>query len=99
MANSISAIREYDQITIQELNLPLEKTYSSHNGPEMYVVSLYKYRKDIPLDGSYYIYRENELDELKYWKDTSINNIDEIPNKLEGHHKVIWWYLKIFKLN
>jgi hypothetical protein len=98
IANSISAINQYDQITIQGLNLPLEKTYSSHNGdPERYVVSLYKYRKDIPLDGSYHIYRENELDELKYWKDTSITNTDEIPNKLEGHHKVIWWYLKTFK--
>lgn len=96
---SISAIRSYNHIPKKDLNLPLSKGFdydslSDNNiegAPERYVVALYKYRHQVPLDGSYHIYREDDTEE------TSIKSIDEIPSKLEEHHKVIWWILERLK--
>jgi len=96
--NSISAIRSFNHIPKNNLDLPLYEDYydpfssnSIEGAPEIYVVALYKYRHQIPLDGSYHIYREDDTE------DTSIKSIDEIPSKLEGHHKVIWWILEILR--
>ena len=88
---SISAINSFDHITRNDLDLPLSMGYdydlfsdsTIEGAPERYVVALYKYRHQIPLDGSYYIYKEDDTE------DTSIKSIDEIPSKLAEHHKMI----------
>lgn len=96
---SISAIQNYDNTAINDLKLPLSKGYDYDNetnyiegAPERYVVALYKYRHQIPLDGSYYVYFDSDVE-----PNTPVRSIDEIPSKLEGHHKVIWWLLNILR--
>ncbi|MGG3280071.1 hypothetical protein [Paenibacillus solani] len=95
IGNSISTIKEYDRIS--EMELGLSRAYKNNlidnqSVEDRYVVALYKFRDQIPLDGTYHLYqRENT-----YFFDTTITSIDEISNKLIGHHKVIWWYLDAF---
>jgi len=90
--NSIITIKEYDRITLKELELinSLEhKSIDNQSAEDRYVVALYKFKDQIPLDGSYHLYQQ----EVSYFFDTTIKSIDEISDKLIGHHKVIWWYL------
>jgi hypothetical protein len=86
---SISAINNFDHSPLADLELPLSES-SIKGGHERYVVALYKYRQQIPLDGTYYIYRESS----SYYFDTSIKSIDELPTKLIGNDKLIWWFLE-----
>jgi hypothetical protein len=90
---SISAIKNYDSIQLSDLEILISPKDNQKGIDEKYVVALYKYRNQIPLDGSFHIYRENKRNITSY-KDTSIKAINEIPKKLEGHHKLIWWYLE-----
>lgn len=95
IGNSISTIKEYDRISEMELDLSSAyKKNSIHNQSveDRYVVALYKFKDQIPLDGTYNLYQR----ESTYFFDTTITSIDEIPDKLIGHHKVIWWYLDAF---
>lgn len=85
--NAVMAIKDYDQITIEELNVK-----GNVNNPR-YVVALYKFKDQIPLDGTYKVYQR----ESSYFYNSEIRSIDEIGAKLIGYHKVMWWYLKIFK--
>ncbi len=89
---SVYAINNFDNSTISDLDLPLSDKSDLNGKPERYVVALYKYRQHIPLDGSFQIYRED-------YDDTSISSIEEIPKKLVGHHKIIWWYLHTFRIS
>lgn len=87
---SVSAINNFDNSPISDLDLPLSDDFDLKGESERYVVALYKYRQQIPLDGSFHTYGDE-------YDDTSIRSIEEIPKKLEGHHKVIWWYLHTFR--
>jgi hypothetical protein len=97
MGYGFSAIKQYHQAPLTDLDLILltNSKRDVKNPEERYVVALYKYRDQIPLDGTYHIYRDNENGSIPYWRDTTVNSLDEIPSKLIGHHKVIWWVLKI----
>lgn len=95
MGNSISTIKEYDRISEVELDLSSAQNNSSMDNQSVedrYVVALYKFKDQIPLDGTYNLYQQ----ESTYFYDTTIRSIDEISDKLIGHHKVIWWYLEAF---
>lgn len=95
MSNSISTIKEYDRISETELDLSRaykNNVIDNHSVEDRYVVALYKLKDQIPLDGTYQLYQR----ESTYYFDTTITNINEIPDKLIGHHKVIWWYLDTF---
>ncbi|MBP1993049.1 hypothetical protein [Paenibacillus eucommiae] len=87
---SISAIKNFDDSPIKDMKLPISHTNEGAN--EKYIVALYKYRLQIPLDGSYFIYREYKSDMSS--NDTAIKTIEDIPTKLKGHHKLIWWFLE-----
>lgn len=96
---SFSAIRQFEAIPISDLDLPfLVDNFSRYdctikNSEERYIVALYKYRKTIPLDGSFHIYREEKTNIFSYY-DTSIKNVSEIPEKFRtGQGKLIWWTL------
>ncbi|MBD0384696.1 hypothetical protein [Paenibacillus sedimenti] len=97
MGYGFSAIKQYDQALSTDLDLVLSTNSKRDvkNPEERYVVALYKYRDQIPLDGTYHIYRDNENGSIPYWRNTIVNSLDEIPSRLIGHHKVIWWVLKI----
>jgi len=85
--DAVRAVKNFDSITRDDLNA------NGNLDTPAYVVALYKYRDEIPLDGTYQLYgRENV-----YFYDYSINRLDEIGSKLIGYHKAIWWYLKTFK--
>ena len=85
--DAVRAIKNFDNITRDDLNA------NGNLDHPAYVVALYKYRDEIPLDGTYQLYgRENA-----YFYDYSINSLDEIGSKLIGYHKAIWWCLKTFK--
>ncbi|KOP67335.1 hypothetical protein AMS62_20355 [Bacillus sp. FJAT-18019] len=95
IGNSISTLKDYDRISEMELDLSSAyKKNSIHNQSveDLYVVALYKFKNQIPLDGTYHLYQR----ESTYFFDTTIRSIDEISDKLIGHHKVIWWYLDAF---
>lgn len=87
---SVSAINNFDNSRISDLDFLPSGESELKGGSERYVVALYKYRQQIPLDKSFHIYGEE-------YDNTAISSIEEIPKKLEGHHKVIWWYLNTFR--
>ena len=80
--DAVRAINNFDNITRDDLNA------NRNIDNPAYVVALYKYRDEIPLDGTYQLYEH---------PDVSINSLEEIGSKLRGYHKAIWWYLKTFK--
>ncbi|WP_315795040.1 hypothetical protein [Paenibacillus sp. BIC5C1] len=88
--DGIHAVRHYEDITTQDLKL-----YKDQSGKiigdsnERYVVALYKFRQDIPMDGSFHIYERAGNRTF----DPVINNVEQIPEKLMGFHKLIWWVL------
>jgi len=84
--NAIHAITHIDRITKNDLN-KIDYTDDSK-----YIVALYKFRNEIPLDGTYYLYNRD----YDYTGTYIIHNLENIPSKLETYHKVIWWYLVHF---
>jgi len=85
--DAIRAIYDFDRISKDDLNA----NGNIHN--PVYVVALFKYRDEIPLDGTYQLYEHEDT----YFYDYSINSLEEIGSKLIGYHKAIWWYLITFK--
>jgi len=83
---SVTAIKNYDNSTLSDMDLQKNE---KEGAPERYVVALYKYRKQIPLDGSFHIYGDSDY--------PTIRNINDIPQNLYPHHKLIWWYLEKFR--
>ncbi|MGW8957059.1 hypothetical protein [Paenibacillus sp. NPDC055715] len=84
--DSIAAINDYDHSLPADLEKPSFNTYQT-GANEKYVVALYKYRHDIPLDGSFHLYN-NDSDE------DAIRRLEDIPAKLAPHHKLMWRYLE-----
>ena len=82
VTNAITAITHIDEITRNDL------ANADSNNDSKYVVALYKYRNEIPLDGTYRLYNR----EYSY----IIHSLREIPYRLEEYHKVVWWYLTHF---
>jgi hypothetical protein len=101
---SISAIKNYDNSTIDDLNLPFKvENFERYDCPvkdahERYVVSLFKFRNQIPLDSSFYLYREDKQNIITSDYEPRITSINEIPVKLRtGQDKMIWWILNKLK--
>ncbi|GIP36093.1 hypothetical protein [Paenibacillus sp. J2TS4] len=91
--HAVTAIKNYENITKEDLELIGNKKYGKNTNPEQrYVVALYKYKHELPLDGTYKMYQRDPV----YFYDSRIRRIDDIPAKLIGYHKVIWWYLDHF---
>ncbi|WP_411343299.1 hypothetical protein ACE3MZ_16880 [Paenibacillus sp. WLX1005] len=67
--------------------------YDGYNHEEEYVVALYKFRNEIPMDGTYQLYDRENL----YFYGFTIHNMQDIPKKLIGHHKLMWLYMLMFK--
>lgn len=82
---AINAIRDFDQITIEDLEINVGR-----NNPR-YLVALYKFKDTLLSKGTYQLYQHENV----YFYNYSINNLQEIPSKLIGYHKVMWWYLGI----
>lgn len=82
---AINAISDFDQITLEDLEV------NGHKNNPRYVVALYKFKDQLLLKGTYQLYQEENV----YFYNYSINNLEEIPSKLIGYHKVMWWYLGI----
>lgn len=87
------AVLKYEDYSVDDLDRPIYNQSSDDDG---YVVALYKFRYQIPLDGTYHVYREYERNQRSYY-DTSIKDIHNIPEKLRGRHKLIWTLLQIIK--
>lgn len=83
--NAVDAIQDYNQIQRNDL-----ESNGRLNDPR-YVVALYKYKDDLLDEGIYQLYQRENV----YFYSYSINELDEIPSKLIGYHKVMWWYLNL----
>lgn len=91
--HAVIAIKNYENITKDDLNLEENRKNRNRINPEeRYIVAIYKYKDDLPLDGTYRLYQRKPV----YFYDSRIYNVNEIQAKLIGYHKVIWWYLKTF---
>lgn len=84
--NTIRSITHIEEINRNDL------ANDDSNDDSKYVVALYKYRNEIPLDGTYYVYDRD----YEYLNKYSIHSLEEIPSKLMGYHKVVWWCLTHF---
>lgn len=84
-SEAIKAISDFDQITLEDLEV------NGHKNKPRYVVALYKFKDQLLSKGTYQLYQEKNV----YFYNYSINDLEEIPSKLIGYHKVIWWYLRI----
>lgn len=80
---AVKAIQDFDHITIEDLG------NSGDVSPPRYVVALYKFKDELLSEGVYQLYNRENV----YFYNYSIKNLDEIPSKLIGYHKVMWWYL------
>jgi len=80
---AVNAIQDLDQITREDL-----KTNGELDNPR-YVVALYKFKDELLSEGVYQLYQRENV----YFYNYSINELEEIPSKLIGYHKVMWWYL------
>ncbi|WP_342426611.1 hypothetical protein [Paenibacillus sp. FSL L8-0158] len=49
------------------------------------LAALYKYKQQVPLDGTAYFYNDTD-----YHKDHPIRSLNGIPSELEPHHQFIW---------
>ncbi|RDU37017.1 hypothetical protein DRW41_10005 [Neobacillus piezotolerans] len=77
--SSLTALKNYNELKPEDMEKDDEETY---------VVALYKFRKEIPLDGDFYLYgRDDEEDE-------KIHTPADIPLKLYPHHRLMWRYLE-----
>ncbi|WP_059173510.1 hypothetical protein [Bacillus sp. FJAT-27445] len=77
--DSLAALKNYNEIKPEDME---------EDDEEKYVVALYKFQKDIPLDGTFYLYgRKDEEDE-------QIHTLADIPRKLYPHHRLMWRYLE-----
>ncbi|MBP1903449.1 hypothetical protein J2Z32_000061 [Paenibacillus turicensis] len=81
---AIKAISDFHQITLEDLEV------NGYKEPR-YVVALYKFKDQLLSMGTYQLYQKENV----YFYNYSINDLEEIPLKLIGYHKVIWWYLGI----
>lgn len=64
ISNSISAIYDYESFPYSDIDILFSSNKdnsNNNNTQERYIVALFKYRKRIPLDGSFHIYREDKL--------------------------------------
>ncbi|MFE6078166.1 hypothetical protein ACFVQB_27290 [Paenibacillus sp. NPDC057886] len=89
--DGIHAIRHYEDITTKDLKL--NKDQSGRiigDSNERYVVALYKFRQDIPIDGSFHIYEKAGNRTFN----PVIINVEQIPEKLMGFHKLMWWIME-----
>jgi hypothetical protein len=100
LKNIKTGIDAYANLTIQDLDLPFKVTDFSRydceiiDAQEKYIVTLFKYKNIIPLDGSFHIYREDVIGGY-YDRDTRITKIDSIPIMLRtGQEKLIWYILQ-----
>lgn len=98
IGHSISVIKHYDEIEKSSLYKPIEsqdveKQSLDKQTSQEYIVALYKFRDEIPLDDSFVLDESLE----KYGVDPAIRNIEEISDKLLGHYRILWWYLEKFK--
>jgi len=92
--HDVIAIKSYKNITKDDLNLTENRKKEQNINPdERYVVALFKYKIELPVDGTYKLYQREPV----YFYDSRIRSIGDIPVKLIGYQKVIWWYLKTFK--
>lgn len=92
--HAMIAVENYENITKDDLELmENRKNKKNINPDERYVVALFKYKHELPLDGTYKLYQRDPV----YFYDSRIRSVNDIPDKLIGYHKVIWWYLKTFK--
>lgn len=82
---AINAISDFDKITMEDLEV------NGHKNKPRYVVALYKFKDQLLTKGTYQLYQKENV----YFYNYSINNLREIPSKLIGYHKVMWWYLEI----
>ena len=80
---AVNAIQDFDHITREDL-----KTNGDLNNPR-YVVALYKFKDELLSEGVYQLYQRENV----YFYNYSINELEEIPSKLIGYQKVMWWYL------
>ncbi|WP_405155918.1 hypothetical protein [Paenibacillus sp. FSL K6-0108] len=89
--DGILAIRHSEDITPKDLKLNKDQSGKIiGDSNERYVVALYKFRQDIPMDGSFHIYEKAGNRTF----DPVINNEKQIPEKLMGFHKLMWWVLE-----
>ncbi|MFD1885498.1 hypothetical protein [Paenibacillus wenxiniae] len=74
----------------------LDRTYLHYDYEHEaeYVVALYKFRNEIPMDGTYQLYDRDEQTVSMY--DYAIHNMNDIPKKLKGYHKLIWIHMMMF---
>lgn len=82
---AINAISDFDAITLEDLEINTDV-----NNPR-YVVALYKFKDQLLSKGTYQLYQRENV----YFYNYSIHKLEEIPSKLIGYHKVMWWYLGI----
>ncbi|MGN7411689.1 hypothetical protein [Paenibacillus sp. SAF-068] len=88
--DGFKAIRHLDDITVDDLKLKKDKSgYVIGDSSERYVAALYKFRHEIPMDGSFHIY---EIDGNPKF-DPVITEVGQIREKLSGFHKVMWWVM------
>lgn len=85
---AVNAIQDFENITKEDL-----MTSGELNNPR-YVVALYKFKEEILLQGTYQLYHRENV----YFYNYSVNDLEEIPSKLIGYDKLIWWYLNLQNL-
>ncbi|MEW4370734.1 hypothetical protein [Paenibacillus kandeliae] len=76
----------------------LDRTYLQYDAFDHeaeYVVALYKFRNELPMDGTYQLYDRGNG--TYYSSDSAIYNMQDIPKKLEKFHKLMWIYMLAFK--
>ncbi len=83
------AIQQIDHLDRSHLR------YDDYHHEAEYVVALYKFRNEIPLDGTYYLY--DSENENSYLHDYAIYHKQDIPKKLAHYHKLMWIYMLLFK--
>ena len=86
---AVQAIKQIDNLDRMYLE------YDGYNHEAEYVVALYKFRNELPMDGTYQLY--NGENGTAYNYDPAIYNMQDIPKKLEHYHKLIWMYLLAFE--
>ncbi|WP_458125951.1 hypothetical protein [Paenibacillus sp. Z3-2] len=90
--DGFNAIQHLDDITVDDLKLKKDKSgYVIGDSSERYVAALYKFQQEIPMDGSFHIYERDGNPKF----DPVITELGQIPDKLSGFHKVMWWVLEL----
>lgn len=84
---AVQAIKQIDNLDRTYLE------YDGYNHEAEYVVALYKFRNEIPMDGTYQLYNRENV----YFYGFTIHNMQDIPKKLIGYHKLIWLYMLTFE--